>query len=79
MSQSAKFFAKLFDVDAVGELELSISVEMPSEDLAIYAAKTGAISRAGAAVLAVNAQDPADIAIVRTYGRVPKRAVLVLS
>ena len=76
MAQSAKFFAKLFRMDAGGELELHSSVEMPSEDLAIYAAKTGAISRAGSAVLAIHAEDPNRVAVLRTYGAVPKRAVL---
>lgn len=76
MAQSTKFFAKLFRVDAGGELELHSSLETLSEDLAVYAAKTGAISRAGAAVLAIRAEDPGHVAVLRTYGAVPKRAIL---
>ena len=77
MKQTSRFFVKLFDRMPTGELILANVIELPSEELAIFVAKTGAMDRVGTVALAVSVGEQAEVAILRSYGALPAKAVVI--
>ena len=70
MQKVAKFFVDFYALDDAGDCVLSKTIELPSEDAAVYTAKVGAITYAGTAARAVTLE-PGSSTILRTYGSVP--------